>query len=52
MADQDFEPQTNAFLHWFQSLPGATFHSGIRIADLRGRDAGRGIGESSPLRDH
>ncbi|KAB5545482.1 hypothetical protein GE09DRAFT_968499 [Coniochaeta sp. 2T2.1] len=43
MADQDFEQRTRAFLGWFKSLPGATFHKDIQIADLRPRDAGRGI---------
>ncbi|KAB5531386.1 hypothetical protein GE09DRAFT_1064101 [Coniochaeta sp. 2T2.1] len=43
MADQNFEQRTGAFLGWFKSLPGATFHKDIQIADLRPRDAGRGI---------
>lgn len=43
MADADFERRSQAFLGWFRSLPGATFHQDIKIADLRPRNAGRGI---------
>ncbi|KAK3324897.1 hypothetical protein B0H66DRAFT_511145 [Apodospora peruviana] len=38
-----FVQATEAFLNWFKSLPGATFHDDIRIEDLRGKNAGRGI---------
>ncbi|OIW22524.1 SET domain-containing protein [Coniochaeta ligniaria NRRL 30616] len=43
MADADFEQRSGAFLGWFKSLPGATFHQNVKIADLRPRNAGRGI---------
>jgi len=43
--DSIFSAQTNSFLSWFQALPGATFHPDIAIEDLRGRNAGRGIGK-------
>jgi hypothetical protein len=45
MADADFEQRTRAFLGWFKSLPGATFHKDIQVVDLRPRNAGRGISE-------
>ncbi|KAK4226007.1 hypothetical protein QBC38DRAFT_240810 [Podospora fimiseda] len=34
---------SQAFLNWFESLPGATFHKDILIEDLRRQNAGRGI---------
>ncbi|KAL7625810.1 Ribosomal lysine N-methyltransferase 4 [Parahypoxylon ruwenzoriense] len=43
MADPTFEAKSASFLNWFGSQSGATFHPDIRIADLRGRGAGRGI---------
>jgi SET domain-containing protein 6 len=46
MADAEFDQRTGAFLGWFKSLPGATFHKDIQIADLRPRHAGRGISKS------
>ncbi|KAK0638515.1 hypothetical protein B0T16DRAFT_462288 [Cercophora newfieldiana] len=41
--DVDFARQTQSFLEWFRSLPGATFHQDIQLVDLRGNGAGRGI---------
>ncbi|KAK3938022.1 ribosomal lysine N-methyltransferase [Diplogelasinospora grovesii] len=41
--DAVFDQCTQFFLQWFRTLPGATFHRDIRIEDLRGRNAGRGI---------
>lgn len=41
---QDFNSQSQQFLAWFKSLPGATFHEAIQLVDLRDRQAGRGIG--------
>ncbi|TLS30192.1 hypothetical protein PpBr36_03253 [Pyricularia pennisetigena] len=43
MASDNFEQRTGAFLEWFKNRPGATFHENIQIADLRARNAGRGI---------
>ncbi|KAM4066374.1 SET domain-containing protein [Hirsutella rhossiliensis] len=43
MASPAFCSTTAAFVHWFQSLPGATFSNSIEIVDLRSRNAGRGI---------
>ncbi|TLD30459.1 hypothetical protein PspLS_02469 [Pyricularia sp. CBS 133598] len=43
MTGDNFEQRTGAFLQWFKNLPGATFHENIQIADLRDRNAGRGI---------
>jgi hypothetical protein len=45
--DVDFAQQTQTFLQWFESLPGATFHPDIELVDLRGNGAGRGISEST-----
>ncbi|KAF7539180.1 hypothetical protein G7054_g2362 [Neopestalotiopsis clavispora] len=42
MADA-FNIRTEAFLNWFQGLPGTTFHSDIQIQDLRHSNRGRGI---------
>ncbi|KAK2015059.1 SET domain-containing protein [Colletotrichum eremochloae] len=39
----DFQTASAAFLSWFKSLQGATFHDDIQIVDLRGQNAGRGI---------
>ncbi|KAK3377432.1 hypothetical protein B0H63DRAFT_477192 [Podospora didyma] len=41
--DAEFAQETQSFLQWFQALLGATFHPNIKIVDLRGQDAGRGI---------
>ncbi|KAI5918865.1 SET domain-containing protein [Camillea tinctor] len=43
MSDPAFDAKSASFLNWFKSWPGATFHPDIRITDLRGRSAGRGI---------
>ncbi|KAJ4418481.1 Ribosomal lysine N-methyltransferase 4 [Gnomoniopsis sp. IMI 355080] len=43
MSDDPFFTRTHAFLNWFKSQPGTTFHNDIEIADLRSRGAGRGI---------
>ncbi|KAL2262647.1 hypothetical protein VTK26DRAFT_572 [Humicola hyalothermophila] len=42
-ANTRFQDGTRNFLNWFQALPGAIFHKDIAIADLRDRNAGRGI---------
>ncbi|KAJ2891614.1 set domain protein [Zalerion maritima] len=39
----EFEAKSQKFLHWFKSLPGATFHDHLDIRDLRFQEAGRGI---------
>jgi UV DNA damage endonuclease len=44
MSANGFDGSTKAFLEWFKSLPGSTFSEHIEISDLRGRNAGRGIG--------
>lgn len=44
MSAEDFGAKTRAFLDWFKALPGSTFSEHIEISDLRGRNAGRGIG--------
>ncbi|KAL4926456.1 ribosomal lysine N-methyltransferase [Aspergillus undulatus] len=41
----DFERQSNEFATWLLSRPGVTVNSKIRIADLRGNAAGRGVGK-------
>lgn len=46
MSTLSFEDQSRSFLEWFKSWPGTTFHESIEIKDLRGREAGRGIGGS------
>lgn len=46
MTGDDFGNQSQAFLDWFKSLPGATFHPDITLVDLRDRGAGRGVGKS------
>lgn len=48
MAEQtkDFHVKTSDFLAWFQAQSGTTFHNDIEIQDLRGKGAGRGIGNS------
>ncbi|PHH89712.1 hypothetical protein CDD83_5439 [Cordyceps sp. RAO-2017] len=43
MASPSFCQRTEAFLHWFQALPGSTFSDSIQTVDLRSRNAGRGI---------
>jgi hypothetical protein len=50
MASPEFEIKSKDFLAWFKDLPGATFHDGLEIVDLRLRNAGRGIGMIRPLR--
>lgn len=42
--DEDFNQKTASFLKWFKLLQGATTNPKIEIADLRNRNAGRGIG--------
>ncbi|KAL3480675.1 hypothetical protein BJX99DRAFT_254343 [Aspergillus californicus] len=39
----DFQRQSDEFASWLVSLPGVTVNSKIRIADLRGNAAGRGV---------
>ncbi|PSR79520.1 hypothetical protein BD289DRAFT_94287 [Coniella lustricola] len=41
--DPSFAQKTAAFLAWFTSQPGTTFHKDIEIRDLRAQGAGRGI---------
>lgn len=44
MSDEaDFKTASTTFLEWFKQQPGTTFHSSLRIADLRERNAGRGV---------
>ncbi|KAI0445099.1 SET domain-containing protein [Xylaria telfairii] len=43
MSDPGFEERTANFLHWFNALPGASFHPDIEIRDLRQNHRGRGI---------
>ena len=52
MSDSNFDEQSRSFLDWFKSWPGTTFHENIKIQDLRGRGAGRGIGGSQVLLSH
>lgn len=47
MDSASFEQKTAGFLAWFKGQPGTTFHDDIEIQDLRGRGAGRGMGELS-----
>lgn len=49
MDDMNFEAQSQSFLAWFKSLPGSTFNDDLLLADLRIRNAGRGIGEFLPI---
>lgn len=42
-AADDFEKISQAFLDWFNDNPGTYFHPDLKIADLRDRNAGRGI---------
>jgi SET domain-containing protein 6 len=42
-AADDFEKKSQAFLDWFNDQPGTYFHPDLKIADLRDRNAGRGI---------
>lgn len=39
----DFQKASDAFLNWFRSQPGATFHPSIQLTDLRDKGEGRGI---------
>ncbi|KAI1044562.1 hypothetical protein LB505_010384 [Fusarium chuoi] len=43
MGSTNFDGTSESFLHWFKSLPDATFSDAIKIVDLRDRNAGRGI---------
>ncbi|KAI8947881.1 SET domain-containing protein [Xylaria longipes] len=43
MSDPAFEERSAKFLHWFEALPGASFHADIEIQDLRKNGRGRGI---------
>ncbi|POR35885.1 Ribosomal lysine N-methyltransferase 4, partial [Tolypocladium paradoxum] len=43
MAAPSFNDRTGRFLQWFKNLPGATLSDSIEIADLRCRNAGRGM---------
>ncbi|KAF5690099.1 ribosomal n-lysine methyltransferase 4 [Fusarium circinatum] len=43
MGSTNFNGASESFLHWFKSLPDATFSDAIKIVDLRDRNAGRGI---------
>lgn len=45
----NFEGQSENFLSWFCSQPGATFHPNLKLVDLRSRNAGRGIIATSPI---
>lgn len=45
MANDPFARRSADFLAWFKAQPGTTFHNDIEIQDLRGKGAGRGIGE-------
>lgn len=38
-----FNDASEAFLTWFSTQPGTTWHPSLRITDLRNRSAGRGI---------
>lgn len=49
MASDAFAQRSSGFLAWFKAQPGTTFHDDIEIQDLRGKSAGRGIGELTPL---
>lgn len=46
LENAEFDKSSEDFGIWFQELQGATFHPSLRIADLRDRGAGRGIGKS------
>lgn len=39
-----FHRQSDEFMAWLVQNPGVRVNSKIRIADLRSRDAGRGVG--------
>ncbi|KAI6784946.1 ribosomal n-lysine methyltransferase 4 [Emericellopsis cladophorae] len=43
MSAQGFNSQSQAFLEWFNSIPGSTFSDAIELVDLRSANAGRGI---------
>lgn len=45
----DFQKRSEDFLNWFQSQPGALFHSSIQLTDLRGKGEGRGIIATSDI---
>ncbi|KAJ9139389.1 Ribosomal lysine N-methyltransferase 4 [Pleurostoma richardsiae] len=47
--EDEYGRRTAAFLAWFKSLPGAYFHPGIEIQDMRSRGAGRGIVATSGI---
>ncbi|PFH62525.1 hypothetical protein XA68_13264 [Ophiocordyceps unilateralis] len=42
-ASSDFGHQTQVFSCWFKALSGAVLSDAVEIADLRSRDAGRGV---------
>ncbi|KEZ39765.1 SET domain-containing protein [Scedosporium apiospermum] len=43
MDRQDFVSASEHFLSWFKAIPGSTFHNDLSMADLRSRNAGRGL---------
>ncbi|PNY28969.1 Ribosomal lysine N-methyltransferase 4 [Tolypocladium capitatum] len=43
MSAPSFNDRTDRFLQWFKNLPGAALSDSIEIADLRSRNAGRGM---------
>lgn len=45
----DFRKSSEDFLNWFQSQPGALFHSAIQLTDLREKGEGRGIIATSDI---
>ncbi|KAF9771541.1 hypothetical protein IL306_010804 [Fusarium sp. DS 682] len=49
MDSTNFDGTSERFLHWFKSLPDATFSDAIKIVDLRDRNAGRGISKLPAL---
>lgn len=44
MADDGFEERSNVFMAWLKST-GAEISEKIQLADLRGQNAGRGVGK-------
>ena len=45
MESNGFDVTSQKFLSWFKAIPGSTFHDDLIMADLRGRNAGRGLSE-------
>ncbi|PKS10703.1 hypothetical protein jhhlp_002460 [Lomentospora prolificans] len=43
MESNGFDVTSQKFLSWFKAIPGSTFHDDLIMADLRGRNAGRGL---------